>query len=121
MNANLLNDLAEYVGVLSASLETTRRAEDRSAYVAHLAASALIFQSLVKDDFSRAREHLIAEQQVYGRSFLAGDEVNPTRPFLLGWSNRSNNGSGTSLGIGIGGVNAFHEKAGRSQVDFCGS
>jgi len=74
MNGNFLNDLAEYVGVLSASLETTRRAEDRSAYVAHLAASALIFQSLVNEDFSRAREHLIAEQQAYGRSFLAGDE-----------------------------------------------
>jgi hypothetical protein len=74
MNKNLLNDLAEYVGVLSASLEGTRRAEDRSAYVSHLSASALIFQSLVKSDMPTARERLMAEQEAYGRSYLDGNE-----------------------------------------------
>ena len=74
MNTNLLDDLAEYVKVLSASMDSTRRAEDRSAYVRHLAAAALIFQSLQRLNFAKAVEHVALEEQAFGRSFLDGEE-----------------------------------------------
>jgi len=70
---DLLNDLAHYVGVLSKSLEGTKRAEDRSAYTSHLAEAAVIFRYLMKSDFSMARERIQAEEQAYGRSFLDGE------------------------------------------------
>jgi len=73
MKANLLNELAEYVCVLSNSLEGTKRAEDRSACTSHLAEAAVIFQYLMQSDFSMARERVMAEQQAYGRSFLDGE------------------------------------------------
>ena len=73
MKAHLVNELAEYVGVLSNSLEGTKRAEDRSAYTSHLAEAAVIFRYLMQSDFSMARERVKAEQQSYGRSFLDGE------------------------------------------------
>ena len=73
MKVDLLNSLAEYVGVLSKSLERTKRAEDRSAYTSHLAGTALVFQCVVQSDLSKARERLLDEQQAYGRSFLDGE------------------------------------------------
>jgi hypothetical protein len=74
MTANLLDDLAEYVNVLSTSMERTRRAEDRSPYLRHLAAAALIFQRLQQSNLPEAREQVVTEQQAYGRSFLDGEE-----------------------------------------------
>ena len=74
MAANLLDALADYVKVLSTSMEKTTRAEDRSAYLRHLAAAALIFQSLNHSNLFKASEHVEAEQQDYGRSFLDGEE-----------------------------------------------
>lgn len=74
MTGNLFDDLAEYVNVLSTSMEKTRRAEDRSAYLRHLAAAALIFQRLQQSNLPEAREQVLAEQQAYGRSFLDGEE-----------------------------------------------
>jgi hypothetical protein len=41
MSASLLDDLAEYVDVVSTSMNKTRRAEDPPAYVRHLATAAL--------------------------------------------------------------------------------
>jgi hypothetical protein len=74
MTANLLDALAEYVNVLSTSMERTRRAEDRSVYVQHLAAAALIFQSLQQSNLAKACELVAIEQQAFGRSFLDGEE-----------------------------------------------
>jgi hypothetical protein len=74
MPVNLLDDLAEYVSVLSTSMEKTRRAEDRSAYLGHLAAAALIFQHLQQSNLPEAKEQVVTEQQAYGRSFLDGEE-----------------------------------------------
>jgi hypothetical protein len=73
MSAKLLDHLAEYVSALSTSLDKTRRAEDRSAYVQHLAAAALIFQYLQQSNFPKALEQIAAEQQSFGRSFLTGE------------------------------------------------
>jgi len=73
MPVNLLDDLAEYVSVLSTSMEKTRRAEDRSAYLGHLAAAALIFQHLQQSNLPEAKEQVVTEQQAYGRSFLDGE------------------------------------------------
>jgi hypothetical protein len=70
---DLLNRLAEYVSVLSKSLEGTKRSEDRSAYTTHLAGAAVIFQHLMQANFTKAHERLLAEQQAYGRSFLDGE------------------------------------------------
>jgi hypothetical protein len=74
MKVALLDSLAEYVGVLSKSLQGTIRSEDRSAYTNHLAGAAVIFQHLMQADFSKARQRLLAERQAYGRSFLDGEE-----------------------------------------------
>jgi hypothetical protein len=74
MTANLLDDLAEYVSVLSTSSEKTTRAEDRSAYLGHLAAAALIFQRLQRSNLPEAKELVVTQQQAYGRSFLDGEE-----------------------------------------------
>jgi hypothetical protein len=74
MTANLLDDLADYVNVLSTSMEETKRAEDRSAYLRHLAAAALIFQRLQQSNLPEATEQVATEQQAYGRSFLDGEQ-----------------------------------------------
>ena len=78
MSTNLLDDLAEYVSVVSTSMDKTKRAEDRSAYVQHLAAAALIFQSLQQSNLPKALEEVAAEQQAFGRSFLDGEEGTAT-------------------------------------------
>jgi hypothetical protein len=78
VSANLLDDLAEYVDVVSTSMHKTSRAEDRSAYVRHLAAAALIFQSLQQSNLPKALEQVAAEQQAFGRSFLDGEEGRAT-------------------------------------------
>ena len=69
MKLDLLNDLAHYVGVLSKSLEGTKRADDRPAYTSHLAEAAVIFR-------------LVAEEQAYGRSFLDGEAARSLKPHL---------------------------------------
>jgi hypothetical protein len=78
MSTNLLDDLAEYVNVVSGSMDRTRRAEDRSAYVRHLAAAALIFQSLQQSDFAKAVEQVADEARAFGWSFLDGEEGRAT-------------------------------------------
>ena len=78
MSTNLLDDLAEYIDVVSTSMDKTKRAEDRSAYVRHLAAAALIFQSLQQSNLPKAREQVAVEQQAFGRSYLDGEEGSAT-------------------------------------------
>ena len=68
MPVNLLDDLAEYVSVLSTSMEKTRRAEDRSAYLGHLAAAALIFQHLQQSNLPEATVNdKVVKSQAYLR------------------------------------------------------
>jgi hypothetical protein len=74
MNTDPLDDLAEYIGVLSASLEKTKHAQDRSAYEQHLAAAASIFQSLRQSNFHQARQQVASEKRNFGWSFLPGEE-----------------------------------------------
>ena len=74
MNIDLLDDLAEYISVLSASLEKTKHAQDRSAYEQHLAAAALIFQNLRQSNFQQARQQVASEERNFGWSFLLGEE-----------------------------------------------
>jgi len=74
MNTELLDDLAEYIGVLSASLEKTKHTQDRSAYERHLAAAASIFQSLRQSNFEQARQQVASEKRIFGWSFLPGEE-----------------------------------------------
>ena len=74
MNTDLLDDLAEYISVLSASLEKTRHAQDRSVYEQHLAAAASIFQSMRQSNFHQARQHVATEKRNFGWSFLSGEE-----------------------------------------------
>ena len=74
MQSDLLDDLAEYVSVLSASLEKTKHAQDRSAYQGHLAAAASIFQALRQSNFQRARQQVASEERNFGWSFLSGEE-----------------------------------------------
>jgi hypothetical protein len=74
MNTDLLDDLAEYISVLSTSLEKTKHAQDRSAYTGHLAAAASIFQSLRQSNFQKTRQQVASEERNFGRSFLSGEE-----------------------------------------------
>jgi hypothetical protein len=76
MNPNLLDALAQYIRVLAASMQ---KAQDPSfLYVDHLAAAALIFQSLHRSDFQQALRQVAEEQRQYGWSFLPGEEGGAT-------------------------------------------
>jgi hypothetical protein len=74
MNTDLLDDLAEYINVLATSMEKTKYAQDRSVYLGHLAAAALIFKSLQSSNFRQARQQIADEQRNFGWSFLSGEE-----------------------------------------------
>jgi hypothetical protein len=74
MNPDLLNDIAEYISVLSASLEKANSVQDRSAYERHLAAAASIRESLRQCNFQQARQQVASEERDFGWSFLPGEE-----------------------------------------------
>lgn len=74
MTPDLLDDLAEYISVLSASLEKANNAQDRSAYERHLAAATSIRQSLRRSDVHHARQQVANEERDFGWSFLPGEE-----------------------------------------------
>ncbi len=74
MNPDLLNNLAEYISVLSASLEKANNVQDRSVYERHLAAAASIRQSLRQSDFHQASQQVANEERNFGWSFLPGEE-----------------------------------------------
>lgn len=69
-----LADLAKYVAVLSNSLASTHRAEDRSRYRDHLAASAGIFESLYRGDIVSTKQFIADERRSFGWDFLTGEE-----------------------------------------------
>ena len=54
MNTDLLNAVAEYISVLSASLEKTEHPQDRSAYEQHLGAATSILESIRQSNFPGA-------------------------------------------------------------------
>jgi hypothetical protein len=71
MNASLLDDLTEYISVLPTSMEKTKHAQDRSADVEHLAAAALILQSLHQSNFQCASQQVARKQRQFGWFILA--------------------------------------------------
>jgi hypothetical protein len=76
---DLKDELARYIGVLSESAAHTTRAEDRTAYMQHLAAAALMFFLLQKSMQPPALEKWLAdERHAFGWSFLAGLEGKET-------------------------------------------
>ena len=67
--------LAEYIKVVSDSLNETSHAADRLCYVKHLAEAAVIF-SLVHRGAScgEVEAKVRQEQRIYGRGYLSGSE-----------------------------------------------
>ena len=74
MNADVMDDLAQYINVLSTNMEKAKHTQDRSFYVGHLAAAALIFKSLQQSNFEQARQQIATEKRNFGWSFLPGEE-----------------------------------------------
>ncbi len=76
MPTELLNALAEYVATLSRSAGETHRAEDRSAYTAHLAVAAEIFACLQTNRVAEAKYIVKSQNRAYGIGYLSGSEGN---------------------------------------------
>jgi hypothetical protein len=87
MNADLLGHLAEYINVLAARLKSTKHPQDRSAYERHLAAAALIRESLRQSNFEQARQHIASEERNFGWSFLPGEEGNAAEAAFVRFKN----------------------------------
>ena len=75
LTPGIMESLAQYVGALLESTDTTNRSEDRPRYERHLAQSARMFYAIRRDP---ALDHLAAlvaeERRAFGWSFLSGDE-----------------------------------------------
>ena len=84
MTTDLLDDLAEYINVLSTGMKKTKNAQNRSLYLEHLAAAALIFQSLQQSNFQRAQQ-VAEEQRQFGWSFLPGEEGSAAEAAFVGF------------------------------------
>ena len=65
--------LGDYVRILNDSLTKTNRAEDRTAYLRHLASAALFFESAQRAEWGQLKERLDHERADFGRGFLAGE------------------------------------------------
>jgi hypothetical protein len=75
--SKVLDQLAEYIDVLGASADTTRRAEDRPLYDRHLAAAARMFVAAHRDPKGADLRRLVEdERRAFGWSFVSGDEGN---------------------------------------------
>lgn len=72
MNDQSCDQLADYIDSLCRALNETRRAEDRSLYVAHLAAAAMMFRAVHASDKDGLAEVLNQEEANFGRAFLSG-------------------------------------------------
>jgi len=66
--------LADYIVVLSLSIQTTTDAIDRENYVKHLAEAAKIFACLHSGSLSDARELVKDQRRIYSWGNLSGDE-----------------------------------------------
>ena len=70
----LLAALTEYVQVLSASAESTSRAEDRSKYSSHLAAAALMYMHVVMNNHKELKSVVSSERRAFGWNYLSDTE-----------------------------------------------
>jgi hypothetical protein len=67
--------LTEYVVILDDSLGRTSFANDRHIYVDHLAAAAIMYAILHRDEpLSRLKEKVAEERHNYGWGYLQGSE-----------------------------------------------
>ncbi|MDQ3650653.1 MAG: hypothetical protein M3458_10370 [Acidobacteriota bacterium] len=67
--------LARYISVLADSLRQTSHANDRHAYVAHLAEAAIMFALVHRGEpLSTLKEKMAAEGRSYGWGYLQGSE-----------------------------------------------
>ena len=73
MNA-VLDALAEYVAVLTASADATRHAADRPLYEMHLACAARMFVAAHQKQGENLVRLIEDERRGYRWSFLSGDE-----------------------------------------------
>jgi hypothetical protein len=64
--------LARYIAALERSAATTRRAEDRNQYAAHLGEAARMFKALHAKSTEELKLIVAGERVAYGRSFLSG-------------------------------------------------
>jgi len=74
----LKDSLADYIVVLSRSIQTTADVIDRDNYIKHLAEAAKIFSCLHSGRMSEARELVIDQRRIYGWGRLSGDEGRAT-------------------------------------------
>ena len=70
----LKDTLADYIVVLSLSVQTTEDAIDRDNYIKHLAEAAKIFACLHSGRLSEAVELVKDQRRIYNWSGLSGDE-----------------------------------------------
>jgi hypothetical protein len=61
-----------YIAALERSAATTRRAEDRNQYTAHLGEAARMFKALHSGSNDELKLVVAGERVAYGRSFLIG-------------------------------------------------
>jgi len=70
----LKDSLADYIEVLSRSIQTTSDVIDRDNYIKHLAEAAKIFSCLHSGHLSEARELVKDQKRIYDWGRLSGDE-----------------------------------------------
>lgn len=70
----VLDKLAEYISVLSASSEGTSQANDRPVYAGHMAAAAAMFSEYYRNrSVTRLKELVAGQRRDYGWGYLSGD------------------------------------------------
>jgi hypothetical protein len=69
-----MDELAAYIRVLAVATDSTRHAEDRPRYQAHLAAAARMFVAIHAGDNDELKRLIEQERHGYGWSYLSGDE-----------------------------------------------
>jgi len=70
-----MESLAQYVGALLESADTTHRSENRPRYERHLAQAARMFYAIRRDPALVQLSAVVAEERrAFGWSFLSGDD-----------------------------------------------
>ena len=69
---HLADALARYVAALEAGALETNHAQDRSSYVAHLAAAARMFSAIHTGSLYQLKAIVVEERHSYGWSYLSG-------------------------------------------------
>ena len=73
MELPILQQLANYASLLSASAAQTTRSEDRDSYRHHLAAVAEMLGALGRSDTSELQRLVESERHSFGWGYLSGD------------------------------------------------